>query len=229
MRRRAETSNDLQRLDARVPAREAVSRLVRCAGMIGMIGLFVSFFGCANSREPSQLVANVEDMSSTRGVPTPRMAVVFRIEGDSRVWEVKESHANPFGIITQMVPEGDSLEAWTEMVSEQISFTPISVREAVEVFVGRMRKADAEILIGVEPGSSQDSYLVTYSSKAADEASVRMFMQGPDGIYMFSYLARPSTPGLLPRYRAWREIVSKTRLVPNPRASDSSEAIEAVE
>jgi hypothetical protein len=153
---------------------------------------------------------------TTRYVPTPEMAVSFSAEKDARKkkWEVQHVDGSAIGVIMEMVPKGDSIHAWNEMVEQQTSFTKVSVRQFVDVWKAGLLKADPQIEYK-ETADADGSILVSYKSIKADEVGIRRFVKGGDGIYQLAYHVRPKTEDQ-DVLKTWSKILAEATLVPNP-------------
>ena len=148
-------------------------------------------------------------------VPTPEMAMRFAMaKDDTTTWVPQFMDGNASGIIFEFVPEGQSIKAWREMVAQQIAFTKISLRAHVDEWKAMLQRADPKIEIA-EEAMSDGSLLVTYTSLAAQEMSMRRFIKAKDGIYMLAYHVRPSLKEEQ-RVAKWREILTDASLIPNP-------------
>lgn len=147
-------------------------------------------------------------------VPTPEMAMSFAMNKDSTRWVAQFMDGNASGIIFELVPEGQSINAWHEMVAQQIAFTKKPLRKHVDEWKAMLRRADPEIEVKEEE-LKDGSILVTYTSIAAQEMSLRRFIKAKDGIYMLAYHVRPSLKDAK-RVATWYEILSEVSLVPNP-------------
>lgn len=181
--------------------------------------LLAPLIACATPAEQPRVTADIPAPRTTGDVPTPRMAMSFNLGRDPRSWEAQHLDASSRGILVEMVPKGDSVGSWTEMVGQQIIFTPMPVGDFVTAFVSGLRNADPDVKVRGERGADS-SITLEYASTVADEVSVRRFFQGPDGVYMMAYHARPSSPGTKPGYLMWKEIVAESRLLPNPKAGN---------
>ncbi len=153
--------------------------------------------------------------ASAQGVPTPDMKTALPINRDSQVkWVSAHSKGNETHIIVELVPEGQSLKAWKEMLANQITFTRDNLKRHVDDWKTRVRKADPKVEIeGLNISNS--SITVIYRTKQMDEYSVRKFLRGTDGIYVIAYHNRLSR---FNRERAdlWISILKDARLVPKP-------------
>ncbi len=179
------------------------------------LALLLLSVACAKAVEPPRIVANVPPPHTTADAPTPRMAMSFDLKADPRTWEIQHLDANSQGILVEMVPKGDTVENWTEMVSQQIVFTPLPVGDFVKLFISGLQNVDADVKIRGEPGPDA-TVTVKYASTIADEISARKFFQGPDGVYMMAYHARLSSPETKSGYLLWKEIIARAYLLPNP-------------
>ncbi len=114
----------------------------------------------------------------------------------------------------EFVPEGDSIKTWKEMAAQQIAFTKKSLRKYVDTWKDSLLKVDAKTEIKEET-SSDGSIIVTYTSLAADETSMRRFIKGKDGVYMLAYHVRPKLRKE-ETFKLWSEILRAANLIPNP-------------
>lgn len=147
-------------------------------------------------------------------VPTPEMAMGFAMNKDPRKWVPQFMDGDKTGIIFEFVPEGQSINAWKEMVAQQIAFTKNSLRKHVDDWKAMLLRADPKIEIKEEQ-TEDGSILVTYTSLAAQEMSMRRFINAKDGIYMLAYHVRPALKED-DRVQIWLDILTAANLVPNP-------------
>lgn len=147
-------------------------------------------------------------------VPTPEMAMSFAMDKDPTKWVPQFMGGNASGVILELVPEGQSIKAWREMVAQQIVFTAKPLRQHVDEWKAMLRRADPAIEI-TEESHEDGSALVTYTSLAAQEMSMRRFIGSQDGVYMLAYHVRPSLKDEQ-RIATWRKILTDANLVPNP-------------
>jgi len=165
---------------------------------------------------PSALVigAVLASPLCAKNVPTPDMAVSFNMSKDPKKWVGQLTAAEDRFIIFELVPQGESVKAWTEMVEQQIAFTPATLRNYVDVWEKGMSRADPKINVN-EQTNKDGSLVVAYASNSAQEISVRRFIKARDGIYMLAYLVRPSSRNEA-RLNMWISIIEAATLVPNP-------------
>ncbi len=147
-------------------------------------------------------------------VPTPEMAMSFAMNKDTVKWVPQFMDGNEAGIIFELVPEGQSIDAWKEMVAQQIVFTKLPLPKFVEAWKAGLVRSDPKIEFNVEK-RDDGSMLASYVSVSGQEASLRRFIKAKDGIYMLAYHVRPSLK-TDERWALWREIVTTASLVPNP-------------
>lgn len=147
-------------------------------------------------------------------VPTPEMAMSFAMNKDSKKWVPQFMDGNASGIIFEFVPEGQSINAWKEMVAQQIAFTKNSLRKHVDEWKAMLLRADPKIEIKEEQ-KDDGSILVTYTSLAAQEMSMRRFIKAKDGVYMLAYHVRPTLKED-DRVKIWLDILNAANLIPNP-------------
>lgn len=147
-------------------------------------------------------------------VPTPEMAMSFNMQVDPTKWVPQFMDGDKSGIIFELVPAGESIEAWKEMVAQQIIFTKVPLRKFVDAWKAGLLASDPKIEL-TEEQSEDGSILASYVSVSGQEASLRRFIKAKDGIYMLAYHVRPSLK-TDERWALWREIVTTASLVPNP-------------
>jgi len=147
-------------------------------------------------------------------VPTPEMAMGFAMNKDTQKWVPKFMDGDKTGIIFEFVPEGQTIDAWKEMVAQQIAFTPVTLRKHVDDWKAMLLRADPKIEIKEEQ-KEDGSILVTYTSLAAQEMSMRRFIGAKDGIYMLAYHVRPAFKDE-GRVKIWLDIITAAYLRPNP-------------
>lgn len=147
-------------------------------------------------------------------VPTPEMAMSFNMGKDPVKWAAGYMDGNATGIILEFVPPGQSIDAWKEMVAQQIAFTPASLRQYVDTWKAMLRQAYPKIDLQ-EEHRTDGSILVTYTSRLAQETSIRRFIKAKDGVYMLAYHVRPAFRDEA-RYQLWHEIADTASLIPNP-------------
>lgn len=147
-------------------------------------------------------------------VPTPDMAMSFAMDKDPTKWVAQFMDGSKKGIIFELVPQGESIESWNEMVAQQIAFTKASLRKHVDEWKAMLVRADPAIEMKEEK-KEDESIVAEYTSLAAKETSVRRFIKAKDGIYMLAYHVRPARKEEA-RLQIWREIVAGASLIPNP-------------
>ena len=154
-------------------------------------------------------------------VPTPDLAISFRIGDDPRPWKMVFTKGNREKIIAEFTIGGESIERWSEMVAQEIAFGRLSLSEHFNQWKAMLRQADPKIVM-TEKQLPDGSLLATYESTAFDELSVRRFMKGGDGVYMVAYHARHRS--IDPeRWKLWTTIVSESSLIPNPVKTQNKE------
>lgn len=147
-------------------------------------------------------------------VPTPEMAMEFMMTKDPKKWVPQFMDGDKTGIIFEFVPAGQTINAWKEMVAQQIAFTKAPLRRHVDDWKTMLRRADP--MIEIKEESQEDgSILVTYTSLVAQEIGLRRFIKAKDGVYMLAYHVRPALKEA-DRVQIWREIILAANLVPNP-------------
>src|SRR2546426_12483697 len=148
-------------------------------------------------------------------IPTPDSAISFAINKDSRKWQPQYQNGCSTRIILELVPRGDSIEKWKELVAVQIDFARAPLRLFVDTWKDLLVKADPKVELKEET-AKDGSILVTYKSPAADEFSQRRFIKGSDAVYMLAYHVRPKLKNEA-RLQIWSGIIASATLVPNPQ------------
>jgi len=147
-------------------------------------------------------------------IPTPDSALKFHMEKDPRKWVVQHKDGSKAGFLMELVPAGDSIKAWKEMVAHQVVFTKKSLRTHADTFKELLLKADPKAEVAEET-LKDGSILITYTAKSSDETSMRRFIKGKDGIYMLAYHVRPKLKNE-ETWKTWSEIVRPAELFSNP-------------
>ena len=148
-------------------------------------------------------------------VPTPEMSMALEfIKKDARKWTVAYQHGSELGVVMELVPQGDNINEWKEMVAHQIAFTDVSVRAFVDVWKAGLEKSAPGSKVSEEP-AKDGSIMVTYTARQADEAGMRRFIKAHDGIYMLAYHVRPKLKDEK-IFKLWQGILREAYLVPNP-------------
>jgi len=147
-------------------------------------------------------------------IPTPQMAMSWNMRKDPRKWAPQGVSRNPSGFLLRLVPAGDSIASWKEMVAQQIIFTPSSLPVFVDLWKAALLKADPKT--GLAEATNPDgSVSITSTSPKNDAICLRRFLKGPDGVYMLAYFVRPELKSD-DTFKVWSEIVGAATLVPNP-------------
>jgi hypothetical protein len=178
--------------------------LFKCS-VVNMEILLLSFLGVAVT---SSFFDGDDDS------PTPEMVYGFEYQKDPKTWVPQFLNNTKHTCILELVPEGETIDAWQEMVSQQITFakTPFSMQ--VDFWKKALLCADPAVELREET-QSDGSILVTYTSHAAQEFSMRRFFEAKDGVYMIAYHVRPTLKDEA-RVKLWREIIEGAVLLPNP-------------
>ena len=146
--------------------------------------------------------------------PIPEMALSFEFNKDPKKWVPQFMDSDKNWCILELVPEGDSINAWQEMVSQQITFVKAPLRLQVDFWKSGLLRADPEVVYKEEQ-KVDGSIIVTYTSHVAKESAIRRFIEAVDGIYMIAYHVRPAQRDEA-RIKIWMEIINGACLVPNP-------------
>lgn len=147
-------------------------------------------------------------------IPTPDMSVSFNPSSDTREWQPQFMDANLSGFIMELVPAGDSIKSWKEMVAQQTVFTPAGLNEYIATWELGLINADADIELQ-KTTNADGSITIDYSSNKANESGIRRFIKGSDGIYMIAYHVRPQYKDSS-KTAIWSKIIAEAKLVPNP-------------
>lgn len=148
-------------------------------------------------------------------VPTPDMAMSIPFADDTTRWAMQGMDGNRNKILAEFTPEGQSIEAWKEMLSQEITFTKKKLEKHLVAWKVMITQADPDVIIS-EVQKTKDQAIYTYRSTAFNEFSIRIFMKARDGIYAQAYHIRLSEPNE-DRIKLWKELILKTTLVPNPQ------------
>jgi hypothetical protein len=163
-------------------------------------------------------------MAQAPHIATPKMALELKFLGippgsnPLEKWEVGYQTASPRGHLMEFVPKGQAIESWQEMVAQQIVFIPEgpTLKEYIDGFKDGVKNSDPSATASITP-ISEDAAILSYTSLKHNEASARLFLRGPDGIYMTAYHVRPNDPAYSPeKIQAWIELLSTVKLRPNP-------------
>ncbi|HNX03904.1 MAG TPA: hypothetical protein PKI32_00290 [Opitutales bacterium] len=147
-------------------------------------------------------------------VPTPRQAVSADFGVDSSTqWVVGYSAGNESSVIMELVPKGETVENWSEIVTNRIMFyaDPVTVEQQVEAWKAMLGPTTEVQVEKLDDGSC----FATYSSKAHDEFGMYHFFPGEDGVYEIGFAEKLSKKNE-DRVALWRSILMRAKLVPNP-------------
>jgi len=160
------------------------------------------------------LASCVTTQNRTNYVPTPEMAITFGFGDDKRKWKIEHMEGNSAQILTEMVPDDQSIKSWNEMVAQQIVFTPLKLDAFVNNWLSGLYSADPNAAI-LDKTKSNNSIIVQYKSLAAKEIGIRKFTKAGDGIYMYAYHSRPESFDQK-IYDLWLININASTLIPNP-------------
>lgn len=124
-------------------------------------------------------------------------------------------NGNSQKIIAEFTPKGQRIQAWQEMVAQEITFTKNRLPKHLKSWKDMLTKADPNIDIE-ETKNDDGSITVIYKSKAFNEYSIRRFMKAKDGVYALAYHIRLNQFDDA-RVSTWKSIVAKSELIPNPQ------------
>lgn len=143
----------------------------------------------------------------------PAMVIVFAIDQDPRGWEQQGVELTATGASIKLLPAGQTLDSWTEMVGLRTVYTDATLATFVASWVADLRAADPQATHS-QRIASDGSTIVEYESATLREKGIRRFMRGIDGVYMAVYQVRPHA--LDPTaYDLWRAIVADATLEAN--------------
>jgi hypothetical protein len=152
---------------------------------------------------------------SAQFIPTPTMAMKFSMGRDNRHWVAAYAHSNPGGFIYEFVPAGQTIDAWREMVAQQVTFTGQNLRQYVDGWKARLSGADPNIEM-METAENDGSIVAEYTSMAYRETAIRRFIRCSDGIYALAYHVRPQLKNEN-EYATWLDIIETATVIPNPQ------------
>jgi len=147
-------------------------------------------------------------------VPTPEMAMALPTAKDSIKWVPQHMDGNETGIIFELVPEGQSIKKWKEMVAQQITFSKGSLTTHVSKWKAMVRKGDPNVQIKREKKDG-NSILIIYRSNSFNEFCVRKFIHAKDGVYAIAYHVRLDCLEE-DRVKMWIKLIENVELIPNP-------------
>lgn len=149
-------------------------------------------------------------------IPTPEKAISMRMGADPVKWNIDYADGSPQVIILEFVPEGQQIQDWKEMVSQQINFTDLTLADHIDAWKRMITQVDPNVSLS-EVLSDSDSQTVSYRSEVFNEFAMRRFIKGPDGIYAIAYHVRLN---LLDedRLELWSDIIATSELVQNPKS-----------
>ena len=153
-------------------------------------------------------------------VPTPDLAMAFRMGDDPRNWTLVFKNGNQQSIIAEFTIDKEDIDHWSEMVAQQIDFVALPLDEHFKGWVAMLKGADPKIVI-TDKHLADGSILATYDSIAFDELSVRRFIKGSDGVYMLAYHVRHHLRKA-DIWDRWTKIVSNASLLPNPQKKSAA-------
>jgi len=148
-------------------------------------------------------------------IPTPDQAISMKMGDDPIKWEMDHLDAGPTGFIAEFVPIGQTINAWKEMVSQQITFTGDSNSKHIANWKDMITQGDPKVVI-IQIATDSASTTVSYQSQAFNEYSLRRFIQGSDGIYAFAYHVRLDEMDEA-RVKLWSDIITDSKLIKNPQ------------
>ncbi len=152
--------------------------------------------------------------ATKENIPTPDQAVNFSLIDPSREWEVQTLEGTAQGFLMELVPKGERVESWNEMLAQDIVFSSQALPAFAEGWLMKLFTADPEAA-SEKQMLNDGAILIIYQSDVANEFGIRKFMQGTDGIYMFAYHSRPVDYDELTIAR-WKKAVTDAVLVDNP-------------
>jgi hypothetical protein len=154
-------------------------------------------------------------LAHAKYVPTPDMAMTIPFgEDEATQWVMQFMDGNRSKVIAEFTPKGQTIQAWKEMVSQEITFTKKSLEEHLAGWKKMISSADPNVVI-TEEKKEEVLSIYTYRSEAFNEFSIRIFIKSSDGIYAQAYHIRLDQPNE-ERIKLWRTLIPNTSLVPNP-------------
>lgn len=160
------------------------------------------------------LASCVTSQNRANYVPTPEMAITFGFGEDTRKWKIQNMDGNSTQIVIEMVPDGQNIKSWKEMVAQQIVFTPLELDDFINNWLSGLYIADPNATI-LDKTKLNNSVTVQYESLSAKEIGIRKFTKAGDGIYMYAYHVRPESFDKK-IYDFWLSNISASTLIANP-------------
>ncbi len=142
------------------------------------------------------------------------MIIALAIDEDERDWQPGFRDASIKGALIELVPQGDDITGWSEMVALHTVFTPLPVATFVANWQAELAAADPQARYS-QTAAADGSITVEYESAAFREKAVRRFVRGTDGVYMLAYHTRPQAVDQA-AYDRWRKIIADASLEANP-------------
>jgi hypothetical protein len=185
---------------------------------LAFLSLMLGSLGHASAPVPgmSPVVENLELIQKVPGkaegiVPTPQMAMGLDMGRDTTEWRLAGTpEGSRVSILSEMIPVGDSVESWEEMVTSIVVFG-----QGLDIYCDNWTKSLEEAGAKITENTTlpDGSRWVRYN--ASGENGSWRFIQGPDAIYGISYQTRPhwEEPE---RLELWESILKTAHLGRNP-------------
>lgn len=146
--------------------------------------------------------------------PLERAGVPMPEEGWSRVFQ--KDHGKGVGTIIEALPPGESLEAWTQMLTIQ-SLESLQGREALEVAEELLAEQKAKYgdveqhILGEDEFSVVYEWLLQGHPEHPDQHELARLIEGNDAIHRVAYVRKGPRMELAERAR-WLEALRGTKL-----------------
>jgi hypothetical protein len=159
------------------------------------------------------LFLNVTTLVRAEYIPTPDSAMTILYGKDTRQWVLQYTGGDRNSVLAELVPNGDSVKAWKEMIQQQTVFTSSSVTQFADDWKKGLLEADPKATM-MEETNQDGSISLTYTSSAMDGAAFRRFVKGKDGIYMLTYLVHLKLKNEA-MFKIWSDNIRASTLVHN--------------
>ncbi len=165
----------------------------------------------ANVPRAAAPISTVAAASAMRTAPA--MVIVFAIDQDPREWAQQPAELTPSGASIKLLPGGQTLDSWTEMVVLETTYTDATPAAFVAGWLTELHGADPQATYS-QSVADDGAITLEYASVARREKAIRRFIAGTDGVYTATYKVKQShfDPA---GYDLWRSIIADATLEMN--------------
>jgi len=134
------------------------------------------------------------------GIPFPK---------DGHEWQVSTETDTGQGYIKEMIPAGDQIDDWKELLTQQVLPIPLTPMEFKDRFKDFFLQKEPDSTF--EDEVAPDGVLIRTVSKVGKEISLRKIVSRDGAIYSVSYNIRPKLANA-EKLRQWRNIIRNAKL-----------------